>query len=87
MSREETALWFAKHVNWEPSYYLSSIPVHIVVRDHWLARHHDELPADEVVTVEQQHEPELWRKIADADRRNGKPPTKALVITSAPEHQ
>lgn len=80
MTREEATAWFVAHVDWEPSYFLGSVPTHLVDAGHWFARHRDELPAD-VIVVEAAHEATLWRAISDHDTRCGRPPSRAIVIS------
>lgn len=82
MSRVEATTHLATVIDFEPAYYLSSIPVHVVEPDHWLARHRAELDPATVVVIDARDEPSLWRAISDADTRHGRPPRMAVVVSS-----
>lgn len=79
MSATETTAWFLDAIDWTPTYFLGSVPVHVVDETHWLARHHDEMPAHVVVYVGDEDDP-WWRSIEQFDRREGRPPRLLVVI-------
>lgn len=69
-------------IDWPIAFWLGSVAVHVVPRDHWLARHRHLFDVGEVVTVDERDEATLWRMISDRDRLLGAPPSRAIVVGS-----
>lgn len=84
LDNPDTARVLLRAIDWQPSYYLGSVSCHVVPPAHWLARHRHLWDASEVIVVDQQDEPSLWRAISDADDRHGRPPRMAVVVREAP---